>query len=150
MKPVKKFEEFLKLGIVKKQFSDKSRAKFLIDESQQNYNYLIILIEKIGINELNANDYVKKCYDILMELIRAEMFIHGFNASGFKAHEAEVSYLKNLEFTDKEIGFLNQIRFFRNGMLYYGTKIDVEYAKKVIKFTKQIYTKLIKIINKQI
>ena len=148
MKTIKKFEEFIKLGIVKKQSIDTSRAEFLIEEAKQNYEYLPKLIEKMGIGDLNANDYVKRCHDIMMELIRAKMLLKGFNASGFKAHEAEVSYLREIGFKESEIQFADQIRYFRNGMLYYGTRIDKEYAEKVIKFTKDIYVKLTKNIQK--
>jgi len=73
MNRVKDFEEFVRKGIVKKQFSDKSRAEFLISESHQSYNYLLELLEKMGITNLNANDYVKKCYDI-----KSTMCHHGF------------------------------------------------------------------------
>jgi len=150
MKPVKQFEEFIKSGIVKRQGSDRSRAKFLIMEAEQNYDYLLELLKKMGVGNHNANDYVKKCYDILTELIRAKMLINGLNASGFKAHEAEVSYLRILEFKEQEVQFLDQMRFFRNGMLYYGTILDKEYAEKVIEFTKNNYQKLKKIITKNI
>lgn len=139
MKAIKNFEEFLREGIVKKQFPDKSRAEFLKKESEQNYNYLLKLIKIIGINNENANDYVKKCYDILMELVRAKMLLVGLNSSGGNAHESEVSYLRVLGFREIEVQFVDQMRFFRNGMLYYGTILDEEYAKKVIDFTKRIY-----------
>jgi len=142
MKAVKYFESFLEEGIVKKQHSDKPRAEFLIKESEQNYEYLLKLIEKIGISNDNANNYVKNCYDILMEQIRAKMLLKGFNASGKNAHEAEVSYLRNLGFNESDVQFLDQIRFFRNGMLYYGTILDREYAEKVIEFTKRVYSEL--------
>ena len=36
MKSVKSFEEFIKQSIVKKQSPDKSRAEFLIRESEKN------------------------------------------------------------------------------------------------------------------
>ena len=142
MKPVKYFNEFIESGTVKKQKRDKSRATFLLMEAEQNYTYLLKLIEKMGVNNLNANDYIKKCYDILMELIRARMLLEGLNASGLGAHEAEVAYLRNLEFKEQEIQFVDQIRFFRNGMLYYGTILDKDYAEKVIEFTKKNYLKL--------
>ncbi len=79
-----------------------------------------------------------------MELIRAKMLLEGYNASGFKAHEAEVSYLRKIGVRENEVQFVNQMRFFRNGMLYYGTIFDEEYAKKVIEFTKKIYGSLTK------
>ncbi|MDO8622926.1 MAG: hypothetical protein Q7R52_01665 [archaeon] len=137
-----KFRDFIKKGIVKIQNPDKSRAEFLIKEAEQSYNYLAELIEKIGVKNENANDYVKNCYDILMEIVRAKMLLKGYNASGLGAHEAEVSYMENLGFKDAEIQFIDQMRFFRNGMLYYGTILDKEYAEKVIEFTKKIYSKL--------
>ena len=142
MKPVKQFDEFIKSGTIKRQSPDKSRARFLLMEAEQDYAYLLKLIKTMGIGNYNANDYVKKCYDILMELIRAKMLLEGLNASGFKAHEAEVAYLRNLEFKEQEVQFLDQMRFFRNGMLYYGTILDKEYAEKVIEFTKKNYQKL--------
>ena len=139
---MKPFDEFIKKGIVKIQTPDKSRAEFLIKEAEQNYNYLLELIEKMGIKDKNANDYIKNCYDILMELVRAKMLYKGYNASGYGAHEAEVSYLKILGFKENEIQFVDQMRFFRNGMLYYGTILDKEYADKVVEFTKKVYPKL--------
>jgi len=77
-----------------------------------------------------------------MELIRAKMLLEGYNASGFGAHEAEVSYLRVLGFNEKDVQFADQLRFFRNGMLYYGTILDKEYAERVIEFTKKTYAKL--------
>ncbi|MEK6914897.1 MAG: hypothetical protein AABW83_04565 [Nanoarchaeota archaeon] len=142
MRAIKDFNEFIKDSVVKSQSPDKSRANFLVKEAEQNYAYLLELTRRIGINNINSNDYVKKCYDILTETIRACMLLKGFNASGFKAHEAEISYMRVLGFKENEVQFADQMRFFRNGMLYYGTIIDEEYAKKVISFTKENYKKL--------
>jgi hypothetical protein len=96
----------------------------------------------MGVHDNNANDYLKKCYDILMGLIRAKMLLEGYNASGICAHEAEVSYMRNLNLSENEVQFANQMRYFRNGILYYGTILDKEYAEKVIEFTKKNYPKL--------
>lgn len=145
MKLIKKFDEFVKLKIVKKQSPNKSRAEFLVKEAEISIEGLKERIEKIGINNKNANSIIKDCYDILMELIRAKMFLKGYNAAGQGAHEAEVSYMRTLGFSEKEVRFVNQIRYFRNGILYYGTILDKEYALKVLKFFKKIYPKLKKI-----
>ena len=142
MRAIRKFDEFIKDNVVKKQSADKSRAEFLIKESENSYNNLLEKILKIKLNDANANDFIKSCYDILMELIRARMFLAGYNASGFGAHEAEVSYMRVLGFDEKDVQFADQIRFFRNGMLYYGTILDKPYAEKVIYFTKRIYSEL--------
>lgn len=100
------------------------------------------MLQKIKLNDNNANNFVKSCYDILMEIIRAKMLAEGYNASGFGAHETEVSYLRNLGFKEQEVQFADQMRFFRNGILYYGTALDKEYAEKVVEFTKKSYLRL--------
>lgn len=142
MRPIKSFEECINEGIVKKQTPDKSRAKFLIRESEQNYLSTLEMVKKIEITNQNANLFIKSCYDILMELIRAKMLLNGYYASGFGAHEAEVAYLNILGFSENVIRFADQMRFLRNGMLYYGTILDKEYAIKVFGFLKEIYPKL--------
>ena len=138
MKAIKNFDEFIKKGIVKKQSPDKPRAEFLIKESEQDYLLLSELLNKLKIDDKNSNMFIKSCYDILMELIRAKMLLEGYNASGFGAHEAEVSYMRVSGFDEKDVQFVDQIRFFRNGMLYYGTMLDRVYAEKVVRFTKKI------------
>lgn len=72
----------------------------------------------------------------------SKKLLEGYNASGFGAHEAEVSYMRVLSFGENDIQFADQMRFFRNWVLYYGTILDKEYAEKVIEFTKRIYFKL--------
>lgn len=142
MKSIRKFEEFIAENIVRKQGINRSRVNFLVEESENSYNNLLEMLQKIKLKDANANAFVKSCYDILMELIRAKMLVDGYNASGFGAHEAEVSYLRNLGFKEQEVQFADQMRFFRNGILYYGTILDKEYAKKVIEFTKKNYLRL--------
>lgn len=139
---MKDFREFIKENTVKTQTPDKSRAEFLMKESEQEHSLLLEIIEKMGVNDRNANMLVKSCYDILMGIIRAKMLLEGYNATGHGAHEAEVSYLRTLGFREKEVQFANQMRFFRNGMLYYGTILDKAYAEKALDFTEQMHTKL--------
>lgn len=148
MSTIRGFDGFIRNGIVKKQTPDNSRAEFLVKESKQGYSSLLERIQKIEITEINANDYIKSCHDILMEIIRAKMLLDGYNASGFGAHEAEVSYLRVLGFSENDVQFADQLRFFRNGMLYYGTLLDKTYALEVLKFLDQIYPRLIKLLPK--
>lgn len=141
----KDFEEYIKSGIVRKIFPDKSRAEFLTQSSQNSFEGINQIIEKTGINEKTASNIIKDCYDIIMELLRAKMLLRGYQASGNFSHEAEVSYLKELGFSDNNVSFLNDLRYFRNSMLYYGKILNKEYALKVFGFLKEIYPKLIKI-----
>ena len=147
MKALKLFEEFIKEGIVKRVKIDRERAKSLLKESERRIHSLKERLEKLGINNENANDYVEYCYDIIMHLVRAKLYLDGYNASGFGAHEAEVSYMRGLGFNERDVQFADQLRFFRNGILYYGTSLDVKYAEKVVEFTKRIYPKLKEMIK---
>lgn len=142
MKNVEIFEMFVKKGIVKKQAVDKSRANDLIEEAMKSYEVLTKFVNKLGIEDISANHVIKNSYDVLMEFIRAKMFLEGFNSSGYGAHEAEVSYLRRLNFSEKEVLFANQLRYYRNSINYYGKKFDKDYAEKVFKFLSKIIGKL--------
>ena len=142
MRNVKSFEEFEQEGVARKVTPDPQRAKNLIFQAQRKLSTLNINIEKVGITPENATDYVEHCYDVIMFLLRAKLFLEGYNCSGQGAHEAEVAYTKHLSLGEKEILFLDQLRSYRNGILYYGKQLDIEYAQKVIVFTKKIYPQL--------
>lgn len=70
---LRKFEEFMKSGFVKKQTQNNERAESLIQESEEKYKFLQIAIKNIPDKQMNPNFIVESCYDILMELIRAKM-----------------------------------------------------------------------------
>jgi len=138
MRPVKEFEYYLKQKIVKKQGPDKSRSKSLELDAEKSKEFLYEIIKKIGITKNNSNNIIVLAYDIIMKLVRAKMFLNGFNASGQGAHEAEVSYLRKMNVSEKNIQFCDQLRYFRNGILYYGKKYEPLYAQKVVDFIQEI------------
>ncbi len=109
MKAIKLFEEYLNEGIVKKVSINVERAKSLAITSERKINSLYEHIEKIGVKDENANDYVEYCYDLLLCLIRAKLYLEGYNSSGLKAHEAEVAYLQKLHINTQDILFLDQL-----------------------------------------
>ncbi len=137
------FEEFLRKGIVKKQSPDKARSKNLMSEANRKFEQIKRVVSKIGVDNQNSNDIIEDCYDVILGLIRAKMFLKGFGSSGLGAHEAEVSFLKKLKFEEYEIEFINRLRCFRNGILYYGKRFDKEFADKVWTFLNKIYFKLV-------
>ncbi|MBS3167155.1 hypothetical protein J4403_03015 [Candidatus Woesearchaeota archaeon] len=138
----KEFEYYIIKKRIKKSAPDKPRAEFLLKESETSLEGLKERINIIGINDKNANSIIKDCYDIIMENIRAKLLLGGYSASGSYAHEAEIAYLKKLKFPDSEISFLNELRYFRNSVTYYGKILNQEYAKKVFNFLNQIIKKL--------
>ncbi|HLC20444.1 MAG TPA: hypothetical protein VJK72_05975, partial [Candidatus Nanoarchaeia archaeon] len=85
MKAIRSFDDLIKDRIVKTQSIDRSRAEFLKKESENSYCNLLEKIRLIKLTDKNANDFVKSCYDIMMELLRAKMLLNGYNASGIGA-----------------------------------------------------------------
>ncbi len=146
MTNLKEFEYYLSNEIIRKVSQDKPRAEFLLKESETSLIGLKERVKIMKINEFNANSIVKDCYDIIMEIIRAKMLLEGYSASGSHSHEGEVSYLKNKNITDNEIIFINELRYFRNSVNYYGKILDKEYAKKVFDFTEKVVPKLKNIV----
>jgi hypothetical protein len=136
---LKTFDEYLKEGIARKQSPDKLRARSLISESEDSYKILLSFVEKMSLDDSNANHVIKNAYDIIMELIRAKMLSDGFGTTGKGVHEAEVSYLAEIGFGGRDMEFANELRYFRNGIMYYGKKFDKAYAEKVLEFLKRMY-----------
>ena len=79
-----------------------------------------------------------------MSLIRAKLLNKGYYSSGSFAHEAELSFLIELNFSENDIGFMNELRYLRNGVIYYGKILDKEYCEKVLEFLDRTYKELIK------
>lgn len=140
---MKRFEEYLELGIVKRQISNKSRAQSLIEEAEKKKRFLEVSLKSIPAEEMSANFIVDSCYDIIIELLRAKMILDGLNAG--TSHEAEISYMERLGFPETEIRFADGIRYYRNGIKYYGTSLSKEYAEKVLDFMNKVYPKLKKL-----
>ncbi|MBU2053081.1 MAG: hypothetical protein KJ721_02450 [Nanoarchaeota archaeon] len=142
MKNLKEFDEFLYKGAVEKRTPNEPRARDLIIESDKTFKSVMEIVGKIGVNDTNANTIIKESYDAVMGLIRAKMLLKGFISSGIGAHEAEISYMRELNFSEGDVQFANQLRYFRNGIMYYGKRFDKEYAEKVFEFLKKIRVKL--------
>jgi hypothetical protein len=140
---IRRFDEFLRNGTVKKQVQNKARARSLIKESNEKKEFLETALKTIAPEKIYSNFIVDSCYDIIIELIRAKMFLDGYNAEN--SHEAEVSYLEILGFSLFDIRFMDEIRYYRNGIKYYGTILPEEYARKVLNFLNAIYPKLRKL-----
>lgn len=142
MKPLKNFEGFLSDGTVRKTSPDTLRAKSLVEEAERRNKFLGELLEKIRMDDENANYFIESSYDILISLIRAKLLSEGFSSSGKGAHEAEVSFMRKLGLPEKDVRFMNDLRFYRNGILYYGKQFDADYGRKVLDFMSKVFIKL--------
>lgn len=141
---LQQFEDFLAQGIVKKQSPNKFRAVSLMHEANQKKQFLEISLKNIPTAQMNANFIVESCYDILLELIRAKLFLQGYNSAS--SHEAEVSYLRILGFPEADVQFLNEVRYYRNGIKYYGKSLDMEYARLILEYMKKIHPHLLHLL----
>ncbi|MFC1722965.1 hypothetical protein ACFL0V_02400 [Nanoarchaeota archaeon] len=148
MRSLRLFEEFVEDRVVRKKTSDINRAKSLAEEAKKRNKFILELVSKIGIKDSNANYFIENAYDALIELLRAKLLVDGYYSSGEGAHEAEVSYMRDLGFAEREVRFMNDLRYYRNGILYYGKDFDTEYAEKVVEFLRKAYPKMMKILGK--
>ena len=71
---MRSFEDYLNEGVVKTIKKDRQRANSLVIEAERKISSLKESIEKIGIRNDNANDYIEHCYDAIMFLVRAKHF----------------------------------------------------------------------------
>lgn len=142
---LKEFEEYLKLGIVKRQSINLDRAKALLKESEEKFSFLKLSLSKINAIKVYPNFIIDYSYDILMEIIRAKMFSEGYNSGN--SHEAEVSYLKLLGFSDSELRQMDELRYNRNRIKYYGTNFEEEYSNIILNFLESIYPRIKKTLS---
>jgi len=132
---MRKFKEFKDQGWIKERTPDKAKAKSLVESSKHRFDYFKSLI----VNDISSNYIIENMYDVIRELVEAKMILDGYKTY---SHEAMVSYLKVIGFTDLEVKFTDELRETRHRTKYSGFITDVEYAKKVIAFTNNIYKKL--------
>ena len=147
MRIIRHFEEFLSAEIAKTIRPDINRARSLIKQSKKKIMSLKENLEKVGIKEINANDYLEHIHDILLLLVMAEMYIGGYSSLGNRAHEAEVAYFRNMGFEENDVILLDQLRYFRNSILYYGASYSKDEAEKILYFMNKVYPKLNKLVS---
>ncbi len=61
---IRLFEEYLEEGTAKRQSPDISRARSLRKEAEDSHEILRLFIDKMGMDDRNANYVIKNAYDI--------------------------------------------------------------------------------------
>ena len=108
--------------------------------------FLQQILDKIGLSDENSNDIIEYCYDIIISLIRAKLYLDGYKSLGEGSHEAEISYLMKLDFSETEVRFIDELRYYRNGIKYYGNRFDSEYAGKTIDLMNKVIPEVKKLL----
>ena len=149
MMPLRDFGHYLREGVIEKRSPDRQRALSLAEKSAKRKRFIENMIGKISVSEEDADYFIENCYDVVIGLIRAKLALDGYKSSGKGAHEAEVSYMRNMGFPESDVRFMNELRYFRNGIKYYGNSFGKEYAERVIAFMDRVYPKLRQTVIRQ-
>ncbi|MBM3303515.1 MAG: hypothetical protein FJY76_00315, partial [Candidatus Aenigmarchaeota archaeon] len=70
---IRRFEEFLDSGAVKRQSPNRQRAFSIIEETGGKTRFLGVSMKSVPSKEMNPNFIVDSCYDIIIEMVRARM-----------------------------------------------------------------------------
>jgi len=112
---------------------DLNRAKSLIETAKER----ISLVKEI--TEKNCNFIFEDYYTSLLELLQAIAFKKGYNIIN---HVCLGFYLRDvLKREDLYISF-DDVRFKRNSLTYYGSRMDFETAKQAIEKCKKLIKEL--------
>lgn len=108
---------------------DLKRADSLIETAKER----IGLIKDV--NEKNCNFVFEDHYTSLLEILQALVFKKGFNVLN---HVCLGYYLRDILKRDDLYMIFDDIRYKRNSLTYYGSKMDFETAKQSIEKCKKL------------
>lgn len=118
---------------------DPKRAKSLLHMAETS----LMLIQTFDKTRFPSN-LVKEYYEVARELITIILLLDGVKASGEGAHAQQIQYLQQhyLEFTEKEIALLEELRTIRNDIAYEGFMVPTEYVERREPKIRELITKL--------
>ncbi len=143
MKPLRDFKEYVRSRVVETRPTNTERVHSLEAESAHRAAYVDSVCKNLGINESTANYIIESCYDTLIALARARLIEANYYARGEGAHEAEVAFLRTIDVPESDINFLNELRYRRNRILYYGDRYDTVYAHQCQEKLQELRSKLL-------
>jgi len=117
-------ESCYRKNFIKKTRADLGLIKSLIEMSKIKENS----VKEAKISEINISAYVSMAYDSLREVLEALGISRGYKVT---SHICLGELLKSLIHEFDFVSF-DRFRYIRNGINYYGTKIDYEQGKKII------------------
>jgi len=117
-------EDCKKKGLIKRTNVDKELIKSIIEMSDSKE----ITINEAKINSISISAYVSMAYDSLRETLEALCILKSYKvASHLCLGELLKELIKEFDFNS-----FDRFRYIRNGINYYGTKIDLEQGKQII------------------
>lgn len=111
-------------GFIKRAIPSKSLARSLLEVSEIKDKAL----DSAKLDELNVNAYLPMAYDALREALEALCILHSYKVTN---HICLGELLKNLE-PGFDYASFDRFRYARNGINYYGRKVDFGQGKDII------------------
>ncbi len=112
-------------GLIKKTRVDKELIRSLTEMSGIKEN----AVNTANINEINISAYVSMAYDSLREVLEALCISKGHKVL---SHICIGELLKTI-ITDFNYSEFDRLRYARNGINYYGAKVDFAQGKEIIR-----------------
>ena len=126
-------------GFIKKAVPSKSLAKSLLEVSEIKDKAL----DSAKFDELNVNAYLPMAYDSLREVLEALCILYSYKVTN---HICLGELLKKLE-PDFDYVSFDRFRYARNGINYYGKKVDFQQGKDIIGKIRQMRKNVILKVN---
>lgn len=128
-----------KKGLIRKTKISNELIASLVEMS----NIKEMTVNTSEINEMNISAYVSMAYDSLRELLEAICISCGYKVS---SHVCLGELLRTL-ISDFDFTEFDRLRYVRNGINYYGRKVDFEQGNEIIK---KIFVMKKKLLEKHI
>lgn len=128
--------ECYKKNLIRKTRIDPERISSLIEMSDIKK----ITVKTANIDEINISAYVSVAYSSLLEILEAISLSKGYNVS---SHLCLGELLREI-LEDFDYHQFDRVRYIRNGIEYYGTKIEFKQGKELIKKMFDMREKLMK------
>ena len=108
------FEEYIERGKIRKENKDPSQGRSLLKRSKSKFETM----EKLGINEETATDYLENIYEACKMLLQSVIAVEGLKPY---SHEAVIAYaIDELDLGMINANTLNRYRKLRNDISYRG------------------------------
>jgi len=118
-------KECFEKGFIKKTKVNQSLIKSLVEMA----NIKEIAVKSANIDEVNISAYVSLAYDSLREILDSLCISKGYKVL---SHLCTGELLKSI-IEDFDFNQFDRLRYIRNGINYYGEKVDFEQGKEIIK-----------------
>lgn len=128
---MKKVEDYLKEGRIKKVSKNLGKARSLLERSRKRMESL----EEREVGESHAFQALENAYESIRESIESLMAFEGYKS---RDHVATIAWAaENLELSESEVNKLHKFRKLRNASRYEAEKITQKQARETIEFGEQ-------------